>query len=111
MKNLSKSTIAFIILFGIILILLYILIFRKSDTQVEKFDDTALRTEIKTQNKLIKSWEKIANSAITNANKHIARADSLEKLTPEVKHYYHEIYNFNSNANTSQLDSVIRANW
>jgi len=111
MKNLNKPTLINFISLGIILILLYILIFRKPDLPIEKFDETSLRNEIEVQKNLVKSWEKIANSAVKNADKHIARADSLEKLKPQVKHYYHEIYTFNSNANTSQLDSVIRSNW
>jgi len=110
--KLSKTHIALIALFGIILVLLYILIFRKPDPiDVPAFDDTVLREEIAQKDSLAIAWKNIAQSHELRANKYEAKSDSLEQTKPQIKHYYHEIYTFNSTANSSQLDSVIRANW
>ena len=112
MKKPSKSNIAIFILLGIILILGYILIFRKPDPiGVEPFDDTELRKEIAVSDSIAKHWENKAQQFQVDARYYEAKADGLELLKPQIHNYYDQIYSFNSTASSSELDSVIRANW
>jgi hypothetical protein len=110
--KLSKSNIAIFILLGIILILAYILIFRKPDSIVVlPFDDTKLRKEIAKSDSVATYWKQKAVDFQNKALYFEAKSDGLELLKPQIYNYYDQIYKFNSTASGSELDSVIRANW
>jgi len=98
-------------LLGIILILACVLIFRKPKIVVEGFDDTELRKQIELEKQNAEYWESEAKRWHSVADSALVMSDSLQNLKPQIKYVYHEIYKFNSTATTTQLDSVIRANW
>lgn len=107
----STNNIAYIILIGIILIMGYFMIFKTPAPIVEPFDDSALREEIRVQDSIGSYWHQQSDLWQHEAEVLGHKSDSLEKLKPSIKEYYNEKYNFNRNANITQLDSVIRANW
>jgi hypothetical protein len=112
MKKPSKSNIVIFILLGTILILGYILIFRKPEPiEVKPFDDTELRKEIAKSDSIAASWQQKAEAFQKDAIYYEAKADGLEVLKPQIHNYYDQIYKFNSTASSSELDSIIRANW
>jgi hypothetical protein len=110
--KLSKSNISIFILLGIILVLAYILTFRKQDPiEVPAFDDNELRKEITKSDSVASHWEQKAKSFRDDALYYEAKADGLEVLKPQIKNYYDKIYKFNSTASNRERDSIIRANW
>lgn len=98
-------------LLGVILILILILVFRKPDPVVERFDEQHYLDLIESEEKKAAYYQLEAERWQSKADSAMAVSDSLEKLKPEIQHHYHEIYKFNSTATTVQLDSVIRSNW
>lgn len=111
--ELSKTNIVFLVLLGTILVLSYILIFRKSDTQIviEPFDDTLLREEIAKSDSIANHWQQVASDYQYSAALSEAKSDSIEIAKQKLQQDYDEMYKFNSTASSNQLDSVIRANW
>tara|TARA_R110000868_G_C10836883_1_gene759756 strand:+ start:224 stop:559 length:336 start_codon:yes stop_codon:yes gene_type:complete len=108
----SKSNILTIILFSIILILSYIIIFRKSEPiGVLPFDDTELLNKITISDSIITYWKYKSIGFENKALYFKTKADSLQLLKPQINNYYDQIYKFNSTASGNELDSVIRANW
>jgi len=107
----TKPNKTLIALLAIIFVLVVYIIFKSGPSDDESFDPTALREEIRIKDSTATYWEQEATAWETMAGVLGNKSDSLGKLKPTIKHYYHEKYTFNANANTFQLDSVIRASW
>ncbi len=88
-----------------VLILGYIVIYRKSDTVVELFDDTELRDSIKIAQQNAVYWEDYAHGVERER-------DLIKEQKQKVRYVYKPQYIYiNNTANIDQLDSVIRTNW
>ena len=109
--KLNKTQIVLAILFLIILVQSFVLGFRTGKSTVSTADVDALKGQIQVKTDVAKFWEKKASEYKATADKAISKSDSLEKLKPIIKHYYHETYKFIPTATNKQLDSIIRANW
>lgn len=110
-KHLTISNIIYLVLLLVILVQMYMLIFRKPDVVVQPFDDTELREEIAEKDSLANYWQAVASSWQAEAEKYEAKSDSLEQTKVVIKHHYHEIYKAIPDGTSVQLDSIIRANW
>jgi len=86
-------------------------IFKSDKIEVEPFDDSALREQIRKLDSTSGYWEQESNKWQLLADSLDNKNDSLEKFKPSIKYYYDKKYKFNHNATTHQLDSVIRAIW
>lgn len=102
---LSKTNIIIGALLIGVLILGYIVIYRKPNTVIELFDDTPYRDSIKTALQEVAYWEDYAHGVERER-------DLIKQQKQQVRYVYKPqyIYIYND-ANVSQLDSVIRANW
>lgn len=100
-------------LLTIVLILSFILIFRKPEEKlvVEPFDDTKLREQIELEKQNALFWEQKALLWQNIATKAIQKSDSLENLKPNIKNHYEKTYNHIDTADVHELDSIIRSNW
>lgn len=105
-----RSNIAFILLVAIIIGLIYY-ITTLDNVEVEPFDDSALREEIRILDSTSLHWQEMSAQWQALADSLSNENDSLEKQKPSIKYYYDQKYKFNHNATTHQLDSVIRAIW
>ena len=106
-----KNNITYIVLLGIILVLLYILIFRQPTTIVEPFDDTELREQIRLKDSTASYWEENALYWLGVSADHEQRADSLENIKTNIKNEYSPTYKAIPGATATQRDSILRANW
>jgi hypothetical protein len=95
----------------IILGLVYYISSSDSGSIVEPFDDSNIRNEIKQRDSLISIYEMRFDSLMSISDSLVSVNDSLESIKPNINNQYGKIYKFNSNANATQLDSVVRANW
>jgi hypothetical protein len=84
---------------------------KSDDIDVEPFDDSALREQIRKLDSASTHWEQESAKWQHVADSLDNKNDSLEKFKPSIKYYYDQKYNFNHNATTHQLDSVIRSIW
>lgn len=109
--KLSRTDIVLVTLILIILVQSIVLVFRTGRSNPQTNDVQALKDQVKVKESQVKFWEEQANDYKTLADKAIAKSDSLEKLKPIVKHFYHETYKFIPSAGNKQLDSLIRSNW
>jgi hypothetical protein len=107
----SKSNIIYGILLLVILVLLYIVIFRKPEVVVEPFDETPLREEIAKKDSIAQFWENEAHKWETVAHSYEAKSDSLETLKPQIQEHYGNTYKIIPDGTNVVLDSIIRANW
>jgi len=109
--KLNRTNIVLVTLILIILVQSIVLVFRTGRSNPQTNDVQALKEQVKVKESQVKFWEEQANDYKTLADKAIAKSDSLEKLKPIVKHFYHETYKFIPSASNKQLDSLIRSNW
>lgn len=109
--KLNKTQVALAILLLIILVQSFVLVFRTGKSVDSTDTVQALKEQIKAKEDVAKLWEKRAIEYKLTADKALAKSDSLEKLKPTIKHYYHETYKFIPRATNKQLDSLIRSNW
>jgi hypothetical protein len=98
----KKSNIIFGILLFIILVLLYIVIFRKPDPVIEPFDDSEQVQEIE-------RLEAEVDSLNVLVGQNNSERDTIVEYKDRVKTIYREKYIYINTANASQLDSIIRA--
>lgn len=78
---------------------------------VENDEVFRLRHELAESEKRVFEWQQKADHWQKLADSAIYVSDSLAKLPPKIKHYYHEIYKSIPDAAVSKLDSIIRTNW
>lgn len=107
----NKLTVLLSILILIIVVETVVLFTRPTVSIIEPFDDSNLRKEISILDSTSALWESRALFWSNTADSILLVNDSLENRKPLIKIKYLERYNFNSNATTAQLDSVIRSNW
>ena len=102
---LSKTNIIIGSLFIAVLILSYIVLFRKPETEIQLFDDQPYRDSIATATENAIYWK---DQAIRMEEER----DQIRQQKQQVRYVYklQYIYLYN-NADIDQLDSVIRANW
>ena len=106
-----RSNIIYSVLLGIILVLVYVLIFRQSATIVEPFDDTEIREKLEQEAAKSLYWEQLATKWEQNALQEEAKSDSLEKIKSDITDDYSKTYNIIPDSDLDGLDSILFANW
>lgn len=106
----TQNKILGVLLLIILALVVYIIVKSPGDKD-ESFDPAALREQIRIKDSTATHWEEEANSWHNLANTLGHKNDSLQHLKPEIQYHYAKKYTFNANANTAQLDSVIRSSW
>ena len=107
----KRSNIIFNVLLAIILVLLYVLIFRQPATIVEPFDDTELREKLDEEAAKSLYWEQLATKWEQKALQEEAKSDSLEKIKSDITDDYSKTYDIIPDSDIDGLDSILFANW
>ena len=100
----SKTNIIIGVLLLVVLVLFYIVIYRKPEPVIELFDDTVYRDSIKTALQNVAYWEDYAQDIEHDR-------DRIREQKQQVRYVYKTQYIYINTADVDQLDSIIRTNW
>lgn len=99
----TKTNIIIGVLLLGVLVLLYIVIYRKPEPVVELFDATPYEDSIKTSTQNAAYWEDYAHQLEEEK-------DALSAQKQTIRYVYETQYIYARTANLDQLDSIVRAN-